>query len=539
MKKRHLLFSLMFFLFLSVISTAQPGNANCGACTLDTDCPTTMPDGGLCPSIIPDGQVGEAYDFSVTFYMPQTITVTDPITSDVNLENVEITDMINLPSGLEWTCSTPDCTYQPTSNPPDSESGCIRICGTPNAAPGVYEINVRLLADVFVVALGSTLPDQEQFYTATITILPPDVPIDYNVLTGCGSLSDDLEAIQDFNPDQPTSWVWDIDGQISEGKQASYEFTSPGDYDIILETTVRNYAITDLCLNLITGGYCGDVEEVTCDCEATGICPDPYIEILGSNLPTADGVDSYCWNDISIEISTDSIRFKAYDEDLGSPFGSQDDLLGIFITYFDIADFVNGETVYDFSNGNLSGSITVSSVVSSVTTDTLTVTVYELPETPVIGQDADQLFVANDDAHSVQWYLDGAIIDGATGNTVDITDAGAYSVVFTSADDCTSTSEAYSTALDVDNIITDAKVSALYPNPAEETISLTIDYLNSHDMQLNIMDALGKSVYQSNKTAQAGQQIYTVDVSEMPSGLYFVQIRLDDGSQMTQKLTIL
>jgi len=494
-----------------------------------------MPDGGLCPELIPDGQVGEPYDFSVTFFMPETIMITDPVESDVNLENVEITDMVNLPSGLEWSCSNPDCTYQPTSNPPDSELGCIRICGTPNAAPGEYEISIRLLADVYVVALGATIPDQEQFYTATITILPPDVPIVYTELSGCGSLSDDLEAVQDFNPDQPTTWSWNINGQTSDGKQASYAFTEAGAYDIILSTTVYDYVVTELCINSISDGYCGDTEEPFCTCGSfAGVCPDPYVSLLGTTLPTADGTDSNCWGSLSENTGGLSFNLSVTDEDAGPPFGSQDDLLGEFTI-----DINAGEGNYSFSNANLSGTVTIGTVLNSVTTDTLTVTVFDFPETPIVGQNGDELFVSNDNAYMTQWYLDGAAIDGATGNSTDVTDAGEYSIVFTDENGCTSASDPYSTAVGVDNVITEAEISALYPNPSKGTVHLEMDYSNSHDMQLNIMDALGKSVYQLNETAQSGKQVYTIDMSEMTSGLYFVRIRLDDGSQMTQKLTIL
>lgn len=523
-------------MLLSIVGYAQPGNTNCGTCVVDTDCPTISPDGGLCPEMIPDGQVGEPYDFSVTFFMPETITVTEPIETDVTLIDVEITDLVNLPAGLEWSCSNADCTYAPSSNPPDSELGCIRICGTPNAAPGDYEISIRLLADVFVSALNTTLPDQEQFYTAMVTILPPDVPIVFNELVGCGSLSDDLSAIADFNPVQPTFWSWNVDGTVSDGKDVSYEFTSPGSYDIILETTVFDYVVTEVCINSISDGYCGDIEEPICNCGTpiVGVCPDPYVSLLGTSLPTANGTDNNCWNGLSIPTGGLNFNLSAFDEDNGPPLGSDNDLLGDFTI-----DIDNGEGSYSFSNDNMSGTITVGTVLNSVTTDTLTVTVNDLPTAPMISQDGDDLLITNDDGYIVQWYLDGDAIDGATDNSVTVAATGEYFATVTDANGCTSTTDPFNAiAAGIENVLTDAQVSALYPNPAKEAVYLAIDFANTHDIQLNITDALGKSVYQISKTAQSGEQIYTLDISGISSGLYFVQIRLDDGSQMTQKLTI-
>lgn len=537
MKKRYLLFPFAFFMCLSLSVLAQPGNTNCGTCDVDTDCPTLMPDGGLCPEVIPNGQVGVPYSNAVTFYMPETLSVTEPIETDITLINVQIVELVNLPAGMEWSCNVPDCTYQPSSNPPDSELGCVTICGTPNAAPGDYTINIRLLADVSVAALGGTvLEDQEQFYTANVTILPPDVPIEYNTLAECGSITDTITAIQDFNPDQPTTWNWTLDGGMTaDTRGVRYEYTEPGMYDIILETTVYDYVVTELCVS-ITDGYCGDVEELLCNCGGfAGVCPDPFVSILGTSLPTVDGTDSHCWNNLSLPTGGLDFSFSIFDEDLGPPAGSDNDLLGDFVVTIS-----NGEGTYDFNNGNLSGTVTVGTVLNSVTTDTLTVTVYDFPPVPEFDQNTDDLTVSNNNGYDVQWYMDGMAVDGATDDTYGFSESGDFYVTFTDANGCVSTSETI-TAIHsgINNTISEAYVSALYPNPANKEVYLSMEFLSTQDVELSIIDALGRTVAQEQHGAQFGEQIYQMDLSGLDRGLYFVQIRLGDGSRMTQRLMVL
>jgi hypothetical protein len=539
MNKRYLLLPFMFFMCLSVALFAQPGNANCGTCDVNPDCPTLMPDGGLCPELIPDGQVGVPYSFPVTFYMPETVSVTEPIETDITLIDVQITDMVNLPSGLEWSCNNADCSYQPSSNPPGSELGCITICGTPNAAPGEYTINIRLLADVSVAALGgAVLEDQEQFFTATITILPPDVPIEFNILAGCESLTDTVTAIQDFNPDQPTTWSWALDGgATADTKGVRYEYTEPGMYDIILETTVYDYVVTELCVNSISDGYCGDVEEPVCNCGTPiiGVCPDPYVSILGTNLPTASGTTSNCWNNLSLPTGGLDFALTVFDEDNGPPVGSDNDMLGEFMINVN-----NGEGSYDFSNGNLSGTITIGTILNAVTTDTLTVTVYDNPPAPEFAQDSDDLTVSNDNGYDIQWYLDGVAIDGATDATYTIIGSGDYSATYIDANGCMSTSDEVTAIFSsIENTISEANVSALYPNPTNKAVYLSMEFLSTQDVELNIIDALGRTVFQENHNTQSGEQIYQIDLSKLDSGLYFVQVRLGDGSRMTQRLMVL
>ncbi len=538
MKPRPLHLSLLFVMFCLGWATAQPGNTNCGTCTPDPNCPSSQPSGGLCPETIPDAQVGEAYDESITFYLPEVISVTNPVSTDVTLMNVDIVELINLPTGLEWSCNNANCNYQPSSNPPASELGCIRFCGTPDVAPGNYTITIRILADVYVSEFDLNLDDYEQLYTVELTVLPPSNGIAFNVFTGCGSIADDLTATQDFNPDQPTEWSWDLGGgQTSSSKSVSYSYNSPGMYDIILETTVYNYIVTEICVTNITDGYCGDVEEAFCNCgtPVIGVCPDAFISIQGSNLATAPSGTSHCWSGLSIPTGGLDLEFTVWDEDEFLPIiGSPNDNLGNFTI-----NIANGAGSYNFGNGNASGNVMIGTVLSSTTLDTLTVTVYEVPEEPMVDVNGTQLSVTNNNGYDIQWYLDGNPISGAEGENYEATSNGDYTVEFTNGDGCSSISQAVTVStVSVKDLGGVATLSDIYPNPTNDEVFIQINMKEQHDLTLHVTDLMGRLVASKQVSVSEGEQVIATDVSHLDSGMYFIQIVLDNGEGITQKLNI-
>ncbi len=73
----------------------------------------------------------------------------------------------------------------------------------------------------------------------------------------------------------------------------------------------------------------------------------------------------------------------------------------------------------------------------------------------------------------------------------------------------------------------------VYPNPASNVIN--ISWKNSGDVDVRLFDALGKLVYADKK--QNINSSYSIDVSHLSSGLYFVRINNRDGV-ITKKVVI-
>lgn len=95
--------------------------------------------------------VGEPYALNVTFNIPDSISIsgfTAPLDSIVIAMTGAIT---NLPSGLTYACDPPNCHFR--ANTLD----CILISGTTNAAPGLYDLKIKLTAYSPLVPIPLTL----------------------------------------------------------------------------------------------------------------------------------------------------------------------------------------------------------------------------------------------------------------------------------------------------------------------------------------------------------------------------------------------
>lgn len=77
----------------------------------------------------------------------------------------------------------------------------------------------------------------------------------------------------------------------------------------------------------------------------------------------------------------------------------------------------------------------------------------------------------------------------------------------------------------------------MYPNPATEQLVLEVPMENDADVQVAILDVAGKVTLQQHRTLAKGDNQMTLDVSRLPNGIYFVQVR--NGEQLhTRKLTV-
>ena len=70
-------------------------------------------------------------------------------------------------------------------------------------------------------------------------------------------------------------------------------------------------------------------------------------------------------------------------------------------------------------------------------------------------------------------------------------------------------------------------VIGLYPNPAREQVSFTLE----SDAQVSIFDMTGRKVSETNVAAGQAQ----LDVNELVNGVYFVNFRFADGTTAVSK----
>lgn len=445
MKKNLLATFFSFTFFLNNIS------AQCPSCVIDWGCPANFPNGGICQAILPQGTVGVPYDQDVSFYMPSQF-VDGGTGYTIILNQITITGISGLPFGFNWECdqSINACNYYPTSNPPTTEMGCVKFCGTPIGLPGVYDITVYIVANVHVVDLNIDLIQNETYLTQ-VEILPNasgNPYYSFSPPTGCDSLTVTFEALVDGAPN-PTSYIWDFDnGQTSSLKNPpAQDYNSPGEYLVSLNTTINHYTVQDVNLISSNNNWCGDVEEP--DYPIFGCTASPDIiftlfdfnsNVIYTSSEMTDQNPPLTWSGVNVELSEPGVTIFFQDIDVIS----QNDDLGTFVIN------INGVGSYPFSGaGGTSGNIIIGTVPYQSYDVVDTVIVYASPTVPIISNltDADSICIgdtitllASTDGEFFQWYNDTTIIFGATDSLLQVTQTGNYWVIVNNEHGCFSSS---------------------------------------------------------------------------------------------------
>ncbi len=138
--------------------------------------------------------------------------------------------------------------------------------------------------------------------------------------------------------------------------------------------------------------------------------------------------------------------------------------------------------------------------------------------TPEIDPDEHILRVA-DSFSSYQWYLNDAVIDGATGRSLEIDTNGVYHAVVIDSNGCTHTSKKYAvTNVSVQKTGSVADHIHIYPNPAGGIV-----YVNSPvavDLRLTGLDG---------RTVKVAEQASSLSVSGLAPGVYLLHVTDGDG----------
>jgi hypothetical protein len=89
---------------------------------------------------------------------------------------------------------------------------------------------------------------------------------------------------------------------------------------------------------------------------------------------------------------------------------------------------------------------------------------------------------------------------------------------------------------DVANIANDTKV-IVYPNPATDRAVISLNMENAASLNINITDALGRSVFSSDQNLASGRHDVVVNTASFAAGLYNITIKTEKGT-LTERLTV-
>ncbi len=523
MINRKLFILLFIFLWTGNLTYAQ-----CPGCVIDDTCPTQLPEGGLCPSTIPDGTVGVPYEESITFYIPNQLVVQG---FDVTILNITVAQLSGIPFDLAWECNNQaaGCFYDVQAG---DNVGCVKICGTPIAAPGVYTIDILVNALVNVPGIGTFTQPQE--YSVDVNLLPGTGSTTFNY-TGAPNCQDgyeaDLCAIIDAPAPDITTYSWDLGNGTTSTEQCppTQVYAAPGTYNVSLETQILGYKLDRICTTSIASeSWCGDVEEpnvFSCSGE-----PDIFYELFDANgVQVAGGSNTEiantfagCWN-LNVELTNPPYNLKIYDYDSVSA----NDLLcntsftptGTNMTFTGAAE-----------NGNLtSGTLTLSTYVKETFVDSTTIGAFN---TPIVldVETFDVSFPGGSNGFIDLTVTGGAepytYFWGADGTTEDLANipAGNYAVQVTDAYGCAATATAtiFEPQLQACSTLTLA------------TTKVDVSTAGGSDGSINLTVTGGNPPY----SYFWGNGSTTQDISNLPSGDYAVQVTDDAGCTATTMVTI-
>jgi len=137
--------------------------------------------------------------------------------------------------------------------------------------------------------------------------------------------------------------------------------------------------------------------------------------------------------------------------------------------------------------------------------------------------------------YSYHWTRNGQFFAA----TMDIGNlfAGQYIGVVTDANGCTVSSGAVTitSLVSTQNPVWIQELS-ISPNPASEAVRLDFGTVLGQPAQIQLLAPNGRVV--QNQLIESSAQQVQIDVSDLPAGIWFVQIRLADGQSTTRKLVV-
>ncbi|MFY7733744.1 MAG: DUF4397 domain-containing protein [Bacteroidia bacterium] len=89
----------------------------------------------------------------------------------------------------------------------------------------------------------------------------------------------------------------------------------------------------------------------------------------------------------------------------------------------------------------------------------------------------------------------------------------------------------------VKNVASNENGLVIFPNPANDKVSVMVNATNSNNAQINIIDIKGAIIKSIDNKLVSGVNVVELSVADLPKGMYFVQVTSNEGTS-TKKLVI-
>jgi hypothetical protein len=191
----------------------------------------------------------------------------------------------------------------------------------------------------------------------------------------------------------------------------------------------------------------------------------------------------------------------------------------------------------DFTPTAASGIITVmgtNSCGNGIVSPSFAVTVNPIPARPVVTNTGDTLHSSAPTGN--QWYFEGTLLIGATGQTYVATVSGYYwSVV--NINGCSSDTSNHKLILVTGIAPHAATVVNLYPVPNDGRFNVAITTALPESFSFGVYNNLGVKIYEEANVEVSGSIIKVIDLRPVPNGIYTVIIK-SAQQQVIKKIVV-
>ncbi|GAB5538614.1 MAG: hypothetical protein Salg2KO_07170 [Salibacteraceae bacterium] len=202
--------------------------------------------------------------------------------------------------------------------------------------------------------------------------------------------------------------------------------------------------------------------------------------------------------------------------------------------------YADGGTSYEWSTGSTESALSINEVSQSGTytvtvsndcgdedTEEITLTVHAIPAAPSVTFNGSDYVSSQTGSGTHTWYING-VPTNETGSTLGGNNVGEGDEVYceyTDENGCTSL--ASNIVLSVDDLQGLDNQLRVYPNPSNGSVELAIGDINGA-MTMSVTNTLGQVVYRNVSNVNA-QSIVSLDLTDLPSGTYQLNVETDSG----------
>ena len=168
----------------------------------------------------------------------------------------------------------------------------------------------------------------------------------------------------------------------------------------------------------------------------------------------------------------------------------------------------------------------------SVYSDTVTVTVFPTPPTPSISYTANDTLMISSELTGNQWYFNGNMMPGETGQTLRPLNLGNYSVRLIDTNDCEGDMSAiqFYNSIGLEESLVDQ--IKLYPNPTSGAVTLELGAVKVASVR--IYDARGRLL----ESVSSCPSNCRLELGNFEDGLYQLVILTEDGITITKPVVL-